>query len=149
MTQTTLTRQDVEGTWTLLDWVQTYDDGRVVRPFGEQVTGFITYCGDRMSALITKADRPAFVTGGQWNADVAEKACAYDETLAYAGRFTIGAGTLTHHVEASLFPNWVGADQIRHVVLEAGTLRLDARLEEGTDQARTASLVWRRLAPAG
>lgn len=139
-----LTVEEFEGHWELLDWVQEYDDGREIRPFGDQVTGIITYCRGRMSAILAKADRAPFTTGGQWNADPTEKAGAYDTCLAYAGSYTFSGDEVVHHVDISLFPNWVGVDQRRRVEWDGTTLRLTARLEEGTPEARTAALKWRR-----
>ena len=53
--------------------------------------------------------------------------------------------TVTHAVDLSLFPNWQGGQQKRRFALRAdGMLELTARLEEGTSEARTARLVWRR-----
>lgn len=134
----------LQGTWSLVDWVQTYDDGRTVRPFGENPTGFITYSGERMCCVISRSGRERFRTGGQWTADAVEKASAYDDTLAYAGRFSLHGYTVTHHVEVSLFPNWVGANQERAVSFDGTTLHLEARLEQGTSEARTARLSWVR-----
>lgn len=139
---------EIEGTWTLIAWRQEYDDGRVVEPFGPRPGGVISYLGERMSCILTATNRQDFTTGGQWNADPAEKAGAYDSCLAYAGRFSLEDGVVTHHVEYSLFPNWVGGDQSRQIQWRGSELHLVARLEEGTSEARTARLSWRPLAQA-
>ncbi len=139
-----LTAEEIQGHWELLDWVQEYDDGRRVRPFGDRVTGVISYLDGRMSAVITPAERPRFTTGGQWDADASEQAAAYRTCLAYAGAYDYADGVMVHHVDISLFPNWVGMDQRRIVEWDGQTLRLTARLEADTPQARTAVLAWRR-----
>ncbi|MCY1306676.1 Lipocalin-like domain protein [compost metagenome] len=54
--------------------------------------------------------------------------------------------TVLHHVRHSLFPNWEGGTQRRVAQLDGNVLALTARLEEGTSEARTARLVWRRSA---
>ena len=52
---------------------------------------------------------------------------------------------VTHHVELAIFPNWQGGTQRRRIVWgDNGELMLVARLEEGTPEARTARLTWRR-----
>ncbi|MCY1251387.1 Lipocalin-like domain protein [compost metagenome] len=51
---------------------------------------------------------------------------------------------ILHHVRHSLFPNWVGGTQRRVAQLDGDVLALTARLEEGTPEARTARLTWRR-----
>ncbi|MNR06565.1 hypothetical protein D3C85_1226390 [compost metagenome] len=48
----------------------------------------------------------------------------------------------------SLFPNWEGGSQKRVAIFNGDTLELTARLEEGTAEARTAKLSWRRAVEA-
>lgn len=137
--------EDIIGTWQLLSWVQEYDHGEKVFPMGEHPVGYIAYSADgRMMTVVTAGDRPRFATGGQWDAVLEERAAAYDTCLAYGGRFEMTDVGVVHHVELSLFPNWVGNTQTRRAELRDGELHLTARLEEGTDQARTAVLSWRR-----
>ncbi|WP_274610163.1 lipocalin-like domain-containing protein [Pseudomonas sp. TH10] len=95
--------------------------------------------------MIARTERASFESGGQWNASDSEKATAYSSMLAYGGRYEVNDDVITHYVDISLFPNWVGGAQKRRFEVNAnGTLTLSARLEEGTPQARSARLVWRR-----
>lgn len=137
---------DITGRWNIISWEQDYDDGRLLHPFWEELEGFIRYTEDGdMACMIAKVARPRFTSGGQWNADDPEKAAAYSSMLAYAGTYDVEGDTVTHHVDLSLFPNWIGGDQRRTFVFRHdGTLALEARLEDGTPEARTARLVWRR-----
>ena len=141
-----MTQPNLTGRWELVTFEQNYDDGRVVFPMGEGPQGVIQYTEDGyMSCQITKANRGNFTTGGQWNASDAEKAGAYNSMLSYAGRYTLEEGVVTHLVDLSLFPNWVGGQQKRHFKFdEHGQLSLTARLEENTSEARTALLLWKR-----
>lgn len=134
------------GRWDIVSWEQLYDDGRRELPMGEHLEGFIRYLPDGdMVCMISKAGRPPFEQGGQWHAPDADKARAYDAMLSYAGRYRVDGDMVTHQVQASLFPNWIGGEQQRRLAWRAdGTLALQARLEAGTPQARTAQLVWRR-----
>jgi hypothetical protein len=137
------------GRWNIVSWEQRYDDGRVTRPLGTALEGFIQYGADgRMICMMGRADRANFVTGGQWNASNDEKAGAYSSFMAYAGSYTVDGDLVTHHVDLSLFPNWKGGDQKRHVQLKrdpsGDTLEIAARLEEGSSEARTAVLAWKR-----
>lgn len=137
---------DVVGRWDIVTFEQAYDDGRRVLPFGEHIEGFVRYVEDGdMIVFIARKERAHFVQGGQWNAPDAEKAAAYNSVLSYAGRWTLDGDVITHHVDFSVFPNWVGGVQKRKVrVLENGDIALEARLEADTSEARTARLVWRR-----
>ena len=42
--------------------------------------------------------------------------------IAYAGPFSVdlGNGTVTYRVDVSLFLNWQGHDQVRHIAIEGG-----------------------------
>ena len=143
-----ITREDLHGSWQVVSWEQRYDDGRVVRPMGENPVGGLTYVGDRMVALLSRADREPFRTGGQWDASEEEKAGAYAETLAYSGSFDVEGDvegdTVVHRVEVSIFPNWVGLDQRRRLSLDGDRLVESGRIEEGTSEARTVELTFQR-----
>lgn len=141
-----MSEQGITGRWQIVAWEQVYDDGRRTYPMGQQVQGFIQYDPDgRMMCMLCRGDRQNFTTGGQWNASEEERAAAYSSMLAYAGTYTFGGDTVSHHVELSAFPNWQGGTQKRRIeTFEADRLALVARLEEGTSEARTARLIWKR-----
>ena len=139
-----MTEQDIEGRWELLSWRQEYDDGRVILPMGEEVTGFVDYRDGNVTIMIMDSTRPNFKTGGQWDATDAEKAKAYESGLFYAGTFEVHGDTVHHNIEMATFPNWVGGTQKRLAELDGDKLRLIARLEADTPEARRAILEWRR-----
>ena len=144
-----MTDNSIEGRWNIVSWRQEYDDGRVVHPFGEQIDGFIEYGRGTMFCVLSKKPRRVFSTGGQWDAADSDKAAAYDEYLTYAGPYEFDGETVTHRIELCIFPNWQGTAQRRKVTRSgADEMTLVARIEEGTTEARTAVLAWRR-APAG
>ena len=140
-----MTPELLTGRWDIVSWLQLYDDGRRQAPLGEALDGFIRYLPDGdMICMIARTDRAPFATGGQWNASEEERARAYSSMLAYAGTWRIEGGTVVHAVEQSLFPDWKGGEQRRQVRLEGDDLFIEARLEAGTPEARTAQLRWRR-----
>nr|WP_217478465.1 lipocalin-like domain-containing protein [Pararobbsia alpina] len=139
-----LNKADIRGRWEIVSWTQEYDDGRVVYPMGQHLQGFIDYGPHGMFLVIERAQRGRFASGGQWSASDAEKAAAYNSYMSYAGGYEIEGDTIIHHVRHSLFPDWEGGVQRRLGSLKDGLLRLSARLEEGTEQARSANLTWRR-----
>ena len=67
--------------------------------------------------------------------------------VAYAGRYSFYGDRVVHHVELSLFPNWVRTDQQRSVELSGDRLILSASslLLAGTQQV--PRLVWERVDP--
>lgn len=141
-----MSAQDLAGRWELVTFEQNYDDGRRIYPMGEGPQGIIQYTEDGfMSCMISRPNRKSFTTGGQWNASDAEKAGAYNSMMSYAGRYSVTDHTVTHFVDLSLFPNWIGGQQQRVFKFdEQGLLSLTARLEENTSEARTALLLWKR-----
>lgn len=141
-------KQDLLGRWALRQWTQAYDDGRVTHPMGQAPRGFIQYDDDRMFCMIERTDRQVFATGGQWNASAEEKARAYESFMSYAGTYDLAGDEVRQHVDMSLFPNWEGGVQRRKAAIVDGLLHLSARLEDGTPEARTASLVWERAGRA-
>ena len=76
-----------------------------------------------------------------------EKAAAYASYIAYYGPFDVdpAAGTVTHHVIASLLPNWVGGDQVRSYRFEGDTLILSSKPFPAFDTEVTPHVVWRRV----
>ncbi len=138
-------QQQIEGLWSLVSFEQRYDDGRVTYPFGKDVHGYIFYGKDDiMFASIQRAGCTPFKTGMQWTASQDEKAEAYDSCIMYCGRYELKGNQVTHAIEISLFPNWIGQRQLRTLKLESGALHVTARLEDGTAEARTSYLSFRR-----
>jgi len=68
--------------------------------------------------------------------------------IAYPGPFSAdpGNGTVTHHVDVSLFPNWQGHDQVRHITLEGRRLSIIASDRTAAD-GRTfhSELTWLKV----
>lgn len=139
-------REDLVGVWKLVAWVQDYDDGRVVQPFGGGPCGRLMYSpGGHMSGVIAAGDRSEFAGNAQWQASESERAQAYSSFLAYAGTYTVEGDVVTHHVVTSLFPNWVGRAQRRAAEVSGSRLMLTGRLEEATPEARTVRMSFERL----
>ena len=140
-----MNRESIKGRWSVVSWEQVYDDGRIVSPMGTEVEGFIEYSDNGMFCVVSKKNREAFTTGGQWNATDAEKAAAYSSYLTYAGGYDVEGNTITHLVDYSIFPNWAGGTQYRHAELDGSNLTLTtAPLEAGTSEARVSKLRFKR-----
>src|SRR5471030_2805954 len=104
------------GTWTLLSLGSQSAAGEMSHPFGEDARGLLMYdAHGRMSVVLTRADRPVFASDDPARGTPAEIKAAYEGFNAYYGTYSIdeARGTVTHHVEANSFPNWVGTDQQR------------------------------------
>jgi Lipocalin-like domain len=139
-------RDALVGTWRLVVWENRNADGRVTYPLGEDAEGLIMYGDDGyMFVAIMRARRVPFDAGDLLRGSAEEKAQAAETYVSYCGRYDFEGDRVVHHVELSLFPNWVGADQERLVEIAGNRLTLSTRpmLLEGTKQ--TAHLIWERV----
>jgi hypothetical protein len=73
-----------------------------------------------------------------------EKKAAFDGYQAYWGTYTVNEeeGTVTHHLEGSLFPNWVGTDRKRFFEISGDRLALKFPLAGGQG---SSLLIWEHL----
>jgi Lipocalin-like domain len=136
------------GAWRLVSWQNQAADGQVTYPMGTDAMGYLLYGADgRFSVTISRKGRARFAASDLLSGTAEEKARALEGFVAYAGRYTFHGDRVIHHVELSLFPNWVGSDQERWVELAGDRLTLSASplLLAGTRQV--PRLVWERVDP--
>jgi hypothetical protein len=132
------------GVWRLQSSIRTFKDGRTEHPFGEKPIGRIEYdTQGRMSAILMRPGRRSTLPPGiefdkASNEEVRDAVTGF---VAYFGTYHIDEAiqTVTHHVEASLFPSWVGTDLKRHFRFEAARLVLTRTIPESSDE-----LVWEK-----
>jgi hypothetical protein len=131
------------GTWKLISYEFTSTTGELSYPRGRDAVGRISYdAAGRMCVQIMQPGRPQFASDDLRQGTPDEMIAAYRGYLAYYGTYTIDEtrGIVVHKVEASLFPNYVGTDQMRHYTFSGARLTLEAETELGH-----AKLVWERL----
>lgn len=139
-------RDDLLGAWHLESYVSQSDVG-VDEPLGPNPVGIIMYTSDGyMSAQLMRRDRPAYDKAATDGGTPGQMAAAASGYLCYSGPFTLdeAASVVSHHVEVSLLPNWVGGTQVRHGRLEDGALVLRAELTSRSGASTTHVLTWRR-----
>ena len=92
-----------------------------------------------------RPDREPFSSGDLLGGSDDEKARAAEGYVSYCGRYEYHGDSVVHHVELSLFPNWIGGIQERSVDLSENRLTLRARplVIGGVEQA--TRLVWERV----
>lgn len=136
----------IVGTWELVTrTVKRADGTTIVDPvLGEKPTGRLVY--DASGAMMLQIMRAGRKEPISTPADPKAKSnprvvLGYDS---YFGRYTVDekAGTVTHHVEGSLFPEDLGDDWVRPFTLDGDTLTL--RVTSPAD-GLTRTLVFRRL----
>jgi hypothetical protein len=136
------------GAWRLVSWENQAADGQVTHPMGADALGYVLYTGGgRFSVTISRPDRAGFAAGDLLGGTTEEKARAMESFVAYAGRYSFHGDRVIHHVELSLFPNWVGTDQERWVELAGDRLTLTASPLLLAGEPQVPRLVWERVDP--
>ncbi len=136
------------GAWRLVSWENQAADGQVTYPMGTDPIGYVIYTADgRFSVTISRAGRAGFAAGDLLAGTREEKARAVEGFVAYAGRYSFLGERVIHHVELSLFPNWVGGDQERWVELAGDRLILSASPLLLAGKQQVPRLVWERVDP--
>ena len=142
-TTTAVTR--IVGTWELVTrTVRRADGSTLVDPvLGEKPTGRLVY--DVSGAMSLQMMRPGRKDAISTPANARDTAnprvvLGYDS---YFGRYTVDekAGTITHHVEGSLFPEDLGDDWVRPFTLDGDRLTLRLTGDDGL----TRTLVFERM----
>src|ERR1700756_3587176 len=106
------TPADFIGTWRLVDYSFIHDDGVIEKPWGTDVRGYLLYSAEGyMSGNLGPARRRRGVIERMPPAPRPRRNRRY---IAYTGRYSVEGDTIIHHVEASLFPLWVGRDEVRY-----------------------------------
>ena len=125
-----------QGTWKLVAWRRVSEDGTTSYPLGKDATGQLIYTPNGVMAVqIAAAGRPELPTGDPLGGEAEARAAAYSTYLAYFGTYEVTAGTIVHHVDQCLFPNWSGDVQTRPFSREDGQLILRTppmRVADGT-----------------
>lgn len=134
------------GGWRLLSWENRATDGQVTYPMGIDALGALLYTADgRFSVTISRRGREGFAAGDLLSGTSEEKARAVEGFVAYAGRYSFHGDRVIHHVELSLFPNWVGSDQERWVELAGNRLILSASPLLLAGKLQVPRLIWERV----
>lgn len=138
----------VAGTWKLISYETVTPAGVRTFPLGEDAIGLLIYQpGGRMSVQFMRRDRPMFKSGDAWRGTLEEERAAFEGFFSYAGRYTVGAqrGVVTHHIEISSAPNYVGTDVERTFTMAGKrvTLRTPQRALAG--QTSSSILIWERI----
>jgi hypothetical protein len=132
---------DFIGTWKLVDYSFLHEDGTVEKPWGDNVVGYLIYSAEGyMSGNLSPA-------GKRQNTEATEgqKARRKRDYIAYAGPYTVEGDTVTHHVEVSLFPNWLGTAQLRYHKREGDTLILRTPPIPSGEDVVAVQLIWHKV----
>jgi len=135
--------QRLIGAWELVNYEIIAADGS--RQPGAYDRGQISYdSSGRMSAHLMNSANKAEATPQTDQL----RAAAYRRYLGYYGPFVVdeGKGVVTHIVDGSSNPSWVGSRQVRYYELSPDNAQLTLMLKDTTGRV-TQSLVWKRSSP--
>jgi len=141
--------ESLAGTWKLMKSEMRDAHGAVHHPLGEDCTGLLTI--DRagtMAAQLMRQGRRPFGSGDILQGTDAEVREACHGYVAFWGECAVDAAKreVTYVVTGSLFPNWIGHENLRFYELTGDrlTLRTPPFLMDSVEI--TGVLVWQRTA---
>jgi hypothetical protein len=141
-----MTRESVVGTWRLVNFHGRKADGTLRPALGENAQGLLVYTADGyMIAILSQVDRPSFRSRDFRGGTPEEALMAVNSYVSYCGRYEVDGDTVIHHVEMSLFPNWIGQDQVRNLRFADGNLILSTPSFLLSGHQWRFELVWERV----
>ncbi|AFZ28182.1 hypothetical protein Cylst_6220 [Cylindrospermum stagnale PCC 7417] len=141
----TAEQKKVLGTWRLVSWENKDEQGNVTYPYGKDALGYLVYNADGyMCATLSKKNRPNFPGGDILAGTLEEQAMAVQTYIAYCGKYKVEPGKVTHLVDVSLFPNYIGTKQERFFKFTNGKLVLTHAPELMDGKLQTPSIIWEK-----
>lgn len=133
------------GTWQLIAWHNTQEDGTKTYPLGPDASGYISYSPDGFVFVhLMAANRMRYALDDPFSGTAAEDSTAIKSQITYAGPFDFKGDYVVHNVTQSSCPNWVGTQQRREVRFEQEKLILSAAGAKFQGQEVTAEVHWKR-----
>ena len=142
-----LTLRQLAGVWRLVSSEFRTSSGNVIYPLGDDALGQAIFTeSGYMSGQLMRQGRPAFASGDQASGTPEEIQAALQGYVAYYGQCEVDVEqqTLTTHVEGSMYPNWVGGEQVRFYELSDTQLILKTPPIAFGDEEFTGVLTWKR-----
>ena len=142
-----MTRNPFAGTWKLVSYEVMRAGGKVTHPWGDKPQGRLMYSEDgHVSVAMMGSDRTRFAARELKLGTPQEKVAAVDSYISYAGCCeVVDVNKVVHHVEVSLFPNWVGKDQVRSFKFDCNRLMLTTEPDPNDEKRKTGHLIWERI----
>lgn len=133
-------KQDLVGTWRGAGQKVFNADGTLRSSRGPSPS-YILYT--QSSHMIVLATEPEGISAAEpAKMSDADKAKAADACVAYFGPYEVKGGTVYHHIEAALFPAWVGKTRVRHASIEGARLTY---VTEPGDDGSVSHIYWERV----
>jgi len=134
------------GRWTLVALEAVRPNGEVVREWGPNPTGYLSYDASGFVSVQFMRDPRAAKPSRELTPD--ERRDAFESYYAYYGRFEVDdkEGSVTHHIQGSLRPYEVGTDLKRYFKLSGDRLDLSTPPQQlETGEPRVYRVSWKRV----
>ncbi|MEK9645229.1 MAG: lipocalin-like domain-containing protein [Alphaproteobacteria bacterium] len=120
-----MTRDDLVGSWSLIRFWFTDDDGVEMDPLGEDAVGHLLLADDGNYAFtMMRQGRTPYESGDVLGGSNAEKCEAADGYVSFGGEWSFDGEAIRFGATYSFFPNWVGGEQRRLASMEGDELVL-------------------------
>lgn len=144
-------KNEIIGSWKLLSYIEvSLESTNSYFPVGKTPDGILMFNPDGyMSVQISSNEQQHFESDDRTEASDQEIRSRILSYIAFSGRYMVdnNAACVIYHIETSLFPNWVGAKQIRKLDFENDILyqkTLEPILSNG--ELVHAHMTWQRIA---
>jgi hypothetical protein len=135
------------GSWKLVSWRISAEEGGWRYPLGRNAKGLLVYAPDGyMFAALMAAGRPDFLGSDPLAGSAYECLTAMHSYHTYCGRYRLEEDRVLHTVEMCLCPNLLGSVQTRYYRFDGENLVLSTPPLTRAGTTGTAELVWRRAA---
>lgn len=137
------------GTWKLMSIDARRSNGEVTsQRYGPNPIGYLIYdTTGHMAVQIMRPDRPRFAADGIEQETAVEAKAAFDSYGAYFGTYEVNEaeGFVIHHVEGSIFPNYIGTEQKRFFELSGDQLVLKPPPQLVAGEQQILRVTWQRV----
>jgi hypothetical protein len=139
-------KDKIIGTWKLVSWKYNDEHGTPVDFFGEEPGGILMYDkSGYMNAQLNMDNRASFRSESLTDGTDEEIRKAYLSYAAYYGKYyEKSPGEIVHIVEGSLFPNWVGHEEIRYGKIQGEYLILSTPPIQAKGKKIVFNVNWKR-----
>jgi hypothetical protein len=142
------TKNPLAGAWKLVSFEVRRKNGQTHYPFGGNASGQLIYTENgHVTANLSQNGRMEVKTGDIMDASHEEMAASFRGYISYFGQYEFDEknSVVLHHVEGSLFPNWIGDTLKRNVKFIGDRIELSTEpLKYGSEEV-TGVVVWEKI----
>ena len=143
-----MSKSSFTGAWNLISSEMRTSGGDVHYPLGKDCSGRLVIDDQgHFSAQLMRSGRPNFASNDLLRGTDPEIRAAYEGYVSFWAHFEIEEAKqeMTYVVEGSLFPNWVGHENLRYYDFDEDRLTLKTPTFLMAEQEVTGVLIWQRL----